>query len=61
MEWGKDGAERDFYAYDSSLGYDANFDREPGSNPDAPYAVDSASIEGPWSSSCRTRAQASHC
>ena len=40
IPWNKsEGAARDFNVEDSALGYQANFDREPGAHQDAPYAV----------------------
>ncbi len=39
IEWSPSGGARDFTAYDSSLGFEANFDREPGLHQDAPYEV----------------------
>ncbi|MDR3513795.1 MAG: DUF3857 domain-containing protein [Caulobacteraceae bacterium] len=39
IDWAKGGGVRDFDVADSSLGYDVNYDREPGPHSDAPYAV----------------------
>lgn len=40
IDWAKAGDVRDFDVADSSLGYEINYDREPGPHHDAPYAVD---------------------
>ena len=39
MDWTKDTGVRDFQLADSSLGFDPSFEREPGPNLDAPFAV----------------------
>lgn len=39
IDWAKGGDVRDFDVADSSLGYQVNYDREPGPHRDAPYAV----------------------
>lgn len=40
IDWAKGDGFRDFDIADSSLGYQANFEREPGLEQDAPFAVD---------------------
>jgi tetratricopeptide (TPR) repeat protein len=37
--WSKDGENRDLFIDDSNMGYDASFQREPGPNHEAPFAV----------------------
>jgi len=39
LDWSANGSVRDYHVDDSTLGWDANFAREPGPHADAPYAV----------------------
>ena len=45
MDWSKNGAARFFEIGESNLGFNTSFDREPGPNADAPYAVDFPSFQ----------------